>query len=192
MHHAAVRKGRMPYGLLDTSRNKESMSILIVEGVTGAGKTSTIAALRPIADFKLFDEELTFDDFMTDFFVDPDAAALRAANRMAAILSQIEADPSQKYLLERLHFSQLALGSDWKWYREIDSRCGRLGCRVVLLSLPNGELGSRSLYRSEYGGKDWQDFIQRYGSEARSLDAIRLSRNTDRGGPAKLLRVSCH
>jgi deoxyadenosine/deoxycytidine kinase len=53
------------------------MGVLIVEGVTGAGKTSTIEALQRVASFELVDEDATFDDFMTEFLADPDAAARR-------------------------------------------------------------------------------------------------------------------
>ena len=44
--------------------------------------------------------------------------------------------------------------------------------------LPEEHLLSRSLYRFEYDGTDWQNLIQRYGSEADALRAIRLSQQT--------------
>jgi len=148
---------------------------LIIEGVTGAGKTSTIKALQSIVSFDLIDEHATFNDFMSEFFADPEPASRRARERLDGILDRVEADKSRRHLMERFHFSQLALGSDWKWYRDLDDRCATLGCKVVVLVLPEEHLGSRSLYRAEYEGKDWQEFIQRYGSEGGALDAIRRS-----------------
>ncbi len=138
----------------------------MVEGVTGAGKTSTINALRGLRAFELFDEEATFDDFVSGFRLDRDNAARQARDRMTAILDRIESDLSgSNVLLERFHFSQLALGSEWRWYRDIDDRCAALGVRVGVLFLPVATLESRSLYRAEYDGQDWQDLIGHYGSK---------------------------
>ena len=152
------------------------VSVLIIEGVTGTGKTSVIEALSEIVKFDLIDEEATFDDFMTEFFADPTAAAHRARNRMAVILDGIEAHSrSRRYLLERFHFSQLALGSDWKWYRNLNERCAALGSKVVVLVLPDDRLAQRSLFRAEHGGKDWQNLINRYGSEEKALRVLKDS-----------------
>lgn len=145
----------------------------MVEGVTGAGKTSTINALRGLRAFELFDEEATFDDFVSGFRLDRDNAARQARDRMTAILDRIESDLSgSNVLLERFHFSQLALGSEWRWYRDIDDRCAALGVRVGVLFLPVATLESRSLYRAEYDGQDWQDLIGHYGSKTEALAVI--------------------
>jgi hypothetical protein len=155
------------------------MSTLIVEGVTGTGKTSTIKALKAIAAFELIDEEATFDNFMTEFFADPNTAAHRAHSRMAAILDEIEAHKtSRRYLLERFHFSQIALGSKWKWYWDLDQRCAELEAKVLVLVLPADKIARRSLYRAEHGDRDWQNLIGRYGSEEHALAAIRDSQAT--------------
>ena len=148
------------------------MAVLIVEGVTGTGKSSTVRALEAITPLRLFDEDATFGEFMAEFDLDRDAAARHAQRRMENVLDEIEAAPQEQYLIERFHFSQLALGSDWKWYEQIDRRCAALGCKVVVLTLPPDELASRCLYRVEYEGTDWQSFIPRYGSEAAALNAI--------------------
>ena len=51
------------------------MSIFIIEGVTGAGNSSSIKALQAITTFVLVDEETTFDGFMGEFAADPEAAS---------------------------------------------------------------------------------------------------------------------
>jgi hypothetical protein len=95
---------------------------------------------------------------------------------MAAILDKIEEHAHSKhYLLERFHFSQLALGSEWKWYQDLNERCEALAAKVAVLVLPKNEIARRSLYRLEHGGKDWQNLIDRYGSEAKALRAIKDS-----------------
>jgi len=154
------------------------VSVLILEGVTGAGKTSTIEALQKIASFALVAEESTFDDFVGEFSVDPDAASRHARSRMTVILDQIEAaGDSRHHVLERFHFSQIALGSEWKWFRNVDDRCAALNCKVVVLALPGDQLASRSLYRAEYDGADWQHLILLQGSEERALDALRQAQS---------------
>lgn len=155
------------------------MGILILEGVTGAGKSSTIEALASIAVFVRVAEEVTFDSFMDDFSTDPSAASRRARDRLSAVLDTIEgAASSANYLLERFHFSHLALGSDWKWYQDIDMRCAALKCKVVALTIPNEQLATRSLYRAEYHDADWQHFIPRFGSEEQALRAIRAAQKS--------------
>lgn len=150
------------------------MSVLIVEGLTGTGKSSTIEALQSLAAFRWFDEEATFDDFMTEFHADRDAAARRARDCMARILDAVEAnDPPHRFLLERFHFSQLALGSEPQWYETIGARCSALGARVAVLTLPDSALAARSLYRREYGDEDWQGLIASSGSEAAALETLR-------------------
>lgn len=93
------------------------MSIAIIEGLTGAGKTSTIDALRALTTFELIDEEATFDAFLPEYFVDADAAAGRAKTRMATILDDIEAQTgSKRYILQRFYFTHLGICQD-VWYR---------------------------------------------------------------------------
>jgi hypothetical protein len=152
------------------------MNGLIIEGVTGTGKTSTIRALTSMASFELFCEDETFGDFMTEWIASPQAATRDAQARQHAILDTIAAhrsDPTYRYLLERFFPSQYALGSDW--YAQIDERCANLDCKIVLLTLPTEELRARCLYRAEYADRDWQHFIDSYGSEPAALDAIRRS-----------------
>jgi hypothetical protein len=149
------------------------MGIAIIEGLTGTGKTSTIEALRPVTTFELIDEEATFDDFVTEFLANPNAAARQATTRMATILDKIEAQRSSRcYILERFYFSHLALGSPWSFYKGLDERCAALEIRVVLLVLPDEEIAHRSLYRTEHGDRDWQKLIGHYGSEQEALRAL--------------------
>lgn len=155
------------------------MSVIIVEGVTGSGKTSTIKALRSLVTFQHFGEEATFNGFMRDFAADPELAARRARDRMATVLDAVEtANDSQRYVFERFHFSQLALGSDWKWYKPLDERCATLDCKVVALTVPDDQLASRSLYRAEYGDTDWQGLVEHAGSEQGALKRIRRAQES--------------
>jgi hypothetical protein len=149
------------------------VSVLILEGLTGTGKSSTIAALRSIVDFRCFDEHATFGDFASEFRADRGKAARGARGRMSRILDEIEADATKgRFLLERFHFSQLALGSEALWYATLNERCVGLCARVAVLALTGSKLAARSLYRSEYGGSDWQNLIGLHGSETAALAAL--------------------
>lgn len=151
------------------------MAILILEGVTGSGKSSTVRALQACASFKLYDEDATFDDFLTHFWDNPAAAARRAVKRFESILSEIEKDRDNDYLLERFHFSPIAVGSDPAWYHSINERCVALQCKTAVLTIPAPAVRERSLDRKEYGDKDWQSLIARYGSVEASLGVLRAA-----------------
>jgi thymidylate kinase len=149
---------------------------LIIEGVTGAGKTSIIAELQTLVPFERFDEDATFDDFMEDLKRDRELARDRANRRMGRILDAVaSAEAPRNVLLERFHFSHVALDDDWASYDEIDRRCSAMGFKAVLLTIPEGQIATRSLYRAEYDGRDWQGFVNRYGSEAPALQALESS-----------------
>lgn len=151
------------------------MAILIVEGVTGSGKSSTVRALQSRASFRLYDENQTFDDFLTHFWDNPATAARREAHRLQAILTEIERGQEEHYLLERFHFSPIAVGSDPAWYRSINERCAALQCKAAVLTIPDDQLRCRALNRKEHGARDWQSLIARYGSEQAALNLIRSS-----------------
>jgi hypothetical protein len=152
---------------------RQPANILIIEGVTGAGKSSTIGSLQKIAKFHLIDEDATFGDFLLEFFADPDGAARKARDRMMRIIDDITGDDLGRVVLERFHFSMLALGSGWHWYRDIDKRCAALNCKVINMVVPPELIAQRSLRRDEYGGEDWQRLIPYYGSEESALNVLR-------------------
>jgi hypothetical protein len=153
------------------------MAVLILEGVTGSGKSSTVKALQERASFRLYDEDATFDDFLTQFWDNPGAAARREIQRLDSILTEIEQRPDENYLLERFHFSPIAVGSDPALYAAINERCVALQCKTAVLTIPDGQLRCRSLYRKEHGARDWQSLIARYGSEKAALGLLRAAQN---------------
>lgn len=150
-----------------------------MEGVTGSGKSSILGALRAICSFAVFDEEITFGDFMGDLASDPKRARLSAVERMTRVLDSVETSSGEQksspVLLERFHLSHFALDDDWEAYGRVDERCADLGFKVLLLALPDAEFAARALYREEYDCRDWQGFLSLYGSEANALHALRRS-----------------
>jgi hypothetical protein len=149
--------------------------VIILEGLTGVGKTSTIEALKRVRACQVIPEERTFGDFMIDFDSDPENAVARAADRLHEILDELIPSPRDRIVLERFYFSFTALGANPVFFTSIEQRLSDLDCTVVVLTIPDRLLASRSLYRSEYDRTDWQSLCSRYGSEAAALEALRQS-----------------
>ena len=166
------------------------MARLIIEGVTGAGKTATIAALRALRQVELYDEDQTFGDFMQEWLADPHATAVRKTSRLVQVLSQIESARPRDCLIERFHFSYYALDGDWSMYAVVDERAADLGVKLVLLDVADELLRTRSLYREEYGRTDWQHLIKLYGTESAAIEALRRSQQRRRDALAKS-RMEC-
>jgi len=158
---------------------------MIIEGVTGAGKTSTIAALRSNdfvvsrwAPYDFFSEDETFGEFMTELRERPELPVeqrLRLLNNVVSMICDRSAKSKRyHFIIERAHFSYYALLPKWQLYRTFDEKFATLNAHVFLLWLPENELQPRSLYRSE-ASDCAERFIEAYGSEAKALDAIRRS-----------------
>jgi thymidylate kinase len=158
------------------------MAAIIIEGLTGAGKSSTIAALQRNGAHVRFDEEATFGDFMNRWLDDPNLPAAERTRRLAPILDHISTSLSATgvEIIERFHLSYFALDGAWATYAAIDARAAELGIGLVLLDLPDAELKARSLYRREYDDADWQSFLDLYGSEAAALSALQRSQQRRR------------
>lgn len=147
---------------------------ILLEGLTGTGKSSTIAALRRLglAPALVVPEEETFGDFMDELAdgTKDDAFRLR---RLEAIRHRVRHEPS--FLLERFHVSYYALLPRWALYEAIDAELADLGVTLVLLRIDEARLRSRSLLREEHGRTDWQSLGEHFGSEEKALAALRDS-----------------
>jgi hypothetical protein len=152
---------------------------IILEGVTGTGKTSTLSALSLRSDLQLtlahgeiFAEDRTFGDFMRESRTNP-----YSMDRLEATLDRIERkasqDPRYVYILERFHFSYNTFARDWSIYRSIEKRLSALNCGVVLLTIPEGEMVARSLHRTDMIGTNWvEQIVSFFGSYQAALAAI--------------------
>ena len=168
--------GQRPYDAATPYRVSRAIGVrtlgvvkVILEGVTGTGKSSTIAALaRPPL---VISEEETFGELMDETTREP-AVFLR---RLDAVCTRLEQERPAGFLLERFHLSYFALEPTWSSYREIDARLVDLGVSIVLLVVPEERLRDRSLMREEYGATDWQGFVMHFGSEEKALEALRVS-----------------
>jgi hypothetical protein len=159
---------------------------LILEGVTGAGKSSTLASLarcptRPswLESARLVSEEETLGELMAEDLEAPARSVAQRIARLTRILALVSAAPpdSPAFLLERFHLSYYALQPDWTPYVAMDAELAEQGFRQVLLTLPEAEIRRRSLHRADRTEEPWaQGMIDYFGSEDLALEALVASR----------------
>ncbi len=162
------------------------MRILIIEGVTGAGKSETLRALGRQPAFaarlgpgRVISEEDTLGEVMDEVaqLGGPPARHVWRLDRvMAALERESRAAPGARFVLERFHLSYYALLPDWTLYEAYERALARLGCASVLLTLDPTALAARSLERVDRRGTDWTEgMIAHYGSRDAALSAIARS-----------------
>jgi len=162
------------------------MRILIIEGVTGAGKSETPRALGRQPAFadrlglgRVISEEDTLGEVMDEIakLGGPPARHVWRLDRVLAALGrESEAAPDARFVLERFHLSYYALLPDWELYEAYERALERLGCASVLLTLDPSALAERSLERADRRGTDWTEgMLAHYGSRDATLTAMARS-----------------
>jgi hypothetical protein len=149
---------------------------IILEGLTGTGKSQTIAAMRAMAllpELTLSEDE-TFGDLMAELSAGRHSSAT-LIRRLVAITDLLQREQPASFLLERFHLSYYAQVPIWSHYEALDHQLAAIGTSIVLLTVPDAMLQKRCLLREEYGGSDWQDLSVRFGSEERALEVLRSS-----------------
>ncbi|MCC6554621.1 MAG: hypothetical protein IT372_16700 [Polyangiaceae bacterium] len=164
---------------------------LILEGVTGTGKTHVLdliearARAAGAASWRIFREEETYGELL-DELRRPDLTDEARCARLHAVLGEVRAHLAAArgdaaFVLERFHPSYFAQMPSFGLYAALDAALAELGCRIVLLDLPEAELERRSLRRVDREGTDWlAGMTGYYGSEAGALAAILASQRRRR------------
>jgi thymidylate kinase len=157
---------------------------ILIEGVTGSGKTQTMRALIHHLEFpvllgsgRVFDEDETFGEFMSEI-QEPGISAQYHLRRLEHVLTLLEQNAGKVgthagFVLERFHLSYYALLPDWDLYEAFDKRLARLNCLTVLLHIPEQDITSRCLNREDRAATTWSDdMISHFGSRPAVVDAI--------------------
>ncbi len=174
---------------------------IVLEGVTGAGKSSVIGAMRESGQLPacFVTEDETFGDAMLE------VGQPGFRRRLTEVCARFATGPTgqglpEEILIERFHLSYYPqepvrsrppvnlLGAasretagslpeepDWSPYRVFDDWLLDGEFSVVVLVISEERLRERSLLRREFGGTDWQGFVPHFGSEANALEALRTS-----------------
>lgn len=167
------------------------MPLLILEGLTGAGKSSTLeylvsqlaAAGRSLT---IFYEEESFGELMDELAEANGQAYPGMLRRLEAILAQLPAQTAEWVILERFHPSYYALLPQWELYQAIDARLAELGARQVLLGYPPELVAARALYRHERDSEGWSEgWLRMHGSEAGAIEVLTSSLNQRREAVAR-------
>jgi hypothetical protein len=162
------------------------MRVLIIEGVTGAGKSETLRALGRQPAFaarlgpgRVIPEEDTLGEVMDEIaqLGGPPARHVWRLDRvLAALERESKAGPEARFVLERFHLSYYALLPDWALYEAYERALEPLGCASVLLTIDPAALAERSLERVDRRGTGWTEgMIAHYGSREAALAAIARS-----------------
>jgi hypothetical protein len=159
------------------------MRILIIEGVTGAGKSQTLRALERQPGYaarlgpgRVIPEEDTLGEVMNEIaqLSGPPARHVWRLDRLLAALErESKAAPGAHFVLERFHLSYYALLPDWTLYEAYERALERLGCASALLTIDSAALAERSLERADRRDTGWiEGMIAHYGSREATLAAI--------------------
>lgn len=159
------------------------MGGILLEGVTGAGKTQTLRSLMEHQSFsgllssgRVYFEDETFGEFMSEI-LQPTLPAKHHFRRLESVLGSLERDvqnvAEHGFVLERFHLSYFALMPDWNSYASFDERLTRLNCLTVLLNLPEDDLERRCIDREDRANTSWSnDIVQHFGSRPAVVGAI--------------------
>lgn len=175
---------------------------LIIEGVTGAGKSEVVAALlrNPglqdlLGPGRAFTEDETFGEFMTEMH-EPGRLDTELCRRLAAVIEDLKTGrkaygPDYGFILERFHLSYYALLPDWELYRGFDQTVGRMGCKTVLLTYPDSHAQVRALYRPDRRDTSWTaDMLRTFKTPEGVAEAVALSQRRRREGLQRSLLPS--
>ncbi len=153
--------------------------ILIVDGVTGSGKTSTIQWLmsRHGSSITFISEDQTLGSIMEDIR-DTEWRAHPRFPALESVLDRIEREiadePNRLFLIERFHLTSYALFPIWDCFRTYDNRLRKLGSAIVLLSYPTELAEQRSIMCFER--EKWAESMDEwYGSREKAIKAVQLS-----------------
>jgi hypothetical protein len=179
------------------------MARVLIEGVTGAGKTQTLHALlrhprfpRLLGTGRVFTEEETLGEVMSEL-EQPEVPKHVHLRRLRSVLGILREGASTSgsswgFVLERFHLSYYALLPEWHLYSELDQQLVDLDCTTVLLTMPDSVIHERSLARVDRKDTPWEkEMTEHFGSESAAIEAITESQERRRAA-ARLTGTTVH
>jgi thymidylate kinase len=152
---------------------------VIIEGLTGAGKTHIVSTIKQIyensgSELKIFYEEETFGELIEDL-VKNQLNDFQRCYRLRDILNDID-KKEKNILLERFHLSHYVFMPDWELFREIDKLLTENNFKMILLFYDESLFEERALRRVDMQGTSWtEDTVFYWGSVKKAMEAYKLS-----------------
>jgi hypothetical protein len=165
-------------------RMSDTVRGLLIEGVSGAGKTKVLEAIQSHSGFRdllqkgrIYYENETLGDILSDLKSRRMVPTL-ASERMDHVMHRLQRDSAgghYGYVIERFHLTYYALLPDWDLYDEVDRQLFSLNCKVVVLLFEPERLNERSLERPDRRYEEWaQRIIGYFGSRQKALRAMAI------------------
>lgn len=160
--------------------------VLVVEGVTGAGKSSVLREIVRALSKRggpvptVIPEDDTLGRIMSQAR-DPAWRGAPTFEALEQTLDWIESGSLReglgaRFLVERFHLTAYALHPDWSCFAPYDARLAAMRARLVLLTYPEAMAAERSLDRPDRVGERWADEMASwYGSREAAVAAVRDS-----------------
>ena len=152
------------------------MQNLIIEGLTGAGKSQTIKELVSLLaekklPYKVFSELETFGDFIIDLN-NQKLSNKEKCFMLEKILEELELHKDKVIILERFHFSYYAFLKDWSLYDEIDKKLQEKNFLQILLTYDEKLFFERAIKHNDRitTNSNWEaETIEYFGSIENAL-----------------------
>jgi hypothetical protein len=170
------QRTRETYGIVDRLDDPFGMVRggvrIVLEGLTGTGKSSVIGAMRHLELLPelVVSEEETFGNAMNEL-ARTEHAPTAWTWRLPDACKRVSSTQNTGVLLERFHLSYYAISPNWTPLDPFDTALADMGFGIVLLTITETAFP----IAGGYHGKDWQDFGSRFGSERAALEALRIS-----------------
>lgn len=165
--------------------------LLVIEGVTGAGKSQLIEAmlarnLESAAATLVIDEEATLGTVLDDLHIEAWRASplFPSFDRALERVRHAARTPEQvDVLVERFHLTPFARSGDWEAVRPYDEALSAFGAVQLLLDFPEPLIEQRSILRPDRVDEDWAAAMDAaYGGRAAAIAAVSKSQSGRRRG----------
>jgi thymidylate kinase len=152
---------------------------IIIEGLTGAGKSQIISQLKKISQENILDqyeiiyENDTFGELLAE--IKEKKTDKEKLFRLNNCLDKIRKG-SGKFILERFHFSYYPFINNWELYREIDQELKDLNFMLILLTYQEELLEERAVkHRDVLNSTGSKALIEYFGSLEKAISAYKES-----------------
>jgi hypothetical protein len=155
------------------------MKHLIIEGLTGAGKSSLIAELKnilPAEQWQMIYEDETLGELLSEL-EDKETTNYQKCYRLRQVLTKVDGNANHSYLLERFHPSYYALIPDWELFKEMDRWLAEKNFVLVMLYYDDSLLEERAMRHCDGKDDGYDNAVAYWGSKEKAIEAYKKSQD---------------